>query len=95
VFDNNGVFIRKWGSAGSGDGEFQHPTGIAVDQEGNVYVADYENQRVQKLDASGSFVQAWSTESGGTPEGIAIDADGHIYVTDYDRGRVEVRGQRR
>ena len=43
VFDLEGQFLREWGSEGEGDGEFFGPSGIALDGEGNVYVADSEN----------------------------------------------------
>ena len=36
VFDSNGRFLRKWGSEGSGDGQCNRPTGIAIDRAGNV-----------------------------------------------------------
>ena len=39
-FDSNGNFITKWGTEGTGDGQFSNPDGIAVDSSGNVYVAD-------------------------------------------------------
>ena len=92
VFDNDGTFLRKFGSGGFDEGEFRHPTGIAVDANGNVYVADYENKRVQKFNRNGEFILSWQIGSGtpGTPEGIGIDANGRIYITDYDRGRVEI-----
>ena len=47
VFDTNGKFIAKWGSDGSGDGQFLSPMGIEVDTAGRVYVTDRENRRVQ------------------------------------------------
>ena len=50
------VFILKWGSSGSGDGQFNYTYGIAVDGSGNVYVADTSNHRVQKFSISGSIV---------------------------------------
>ncbi|MBI4378159.1 MAG: SBBP repeat-containing protein [Nitrospinae bacterium] len=39
----------KMGSSGTGDGQFNHPVGIAVDSSGNVYVADEYNHRIQKF----------------------------------------------
>jgi DNA-binding beta-propeller fold protein YncE len=37
-FDSNGNFLAKWGSFGTGDGQFHSPYGVAVDSSGNVYV---------------------------------------------------------
>ena len=48
-FDSDGNFITKWGSSGTGDGEFSLPHGIAVDSSGNAYVADTMNNRIQKF----------------------------------------------
>jgi len=42
-------FITKWGSKGTKDGQFKTPTCVAVDSSGNVYVADYGNNRIQKF----------------------------------------------
>lgn len=39
----------RWGSTGSGDGQFNDPEGVAADGSGNVYVADYINNRIQKF----------------------------------------------
>lgn len=47
-FDSNGKFITKWGSRGSGDGQFHRlPEDVAVDSLGHVYVADTRNHRIQ------------------------------------------------
>jgi len=48
-FTSDGVFLARWGTSGSADGEFDGPAGIAVDASGNVYVADDGNARVQKF----------------------------------------------
>ncbi|MGH9981494.1 MAG: 6-bladed beta-propeller [Nitrososphaeraceae archaeon] len=47
VFDKNGKFISKLGSKGKQDGQFNRPEDIAIDPEGNVFVADTGNSRIQ------------------------------------------------
>jgi DNA-binding beta-propeller fold protein YncE len=47
VFAPSGELLGQWGTTGSGPGEFREPTGVAVDEAGLVYVADYVNRRVQ------------------------------------------------
>jgi DNA-binding beta-propeller fold protein YncE len=42
-------FITKWGSKGEGDGQFFSPRAVALDSSGNVYVADTNNNRIQKF----------------------------------------------
>jgi len=78
-FDNQGNFLLKWGSTGTGIGQFNYPVGIAVDASGNVYVVDSGDQRVQKFDSSGNFLLQWYGPQGGQ---ILAGRDGYIY-TDY------------
>jgi len=84
----------KFGGDGVSKGQFKHATGIAVDANGNIFVADYEAKRIQKFDAGGNVLAAWfmgtDIKVKGTPEAIAVDANGNVYVTDYDLGRMQV-----
>jgi DNA-binding beta-propeller fold protein YncE len=48
-FTTNGAFLAQWGSPGAGNGQFHDPRGVSVDPDGNVYVVDSVNQRVQKF----------------------------------------------
>ena len=53
-FTSAGVFISQWGTEGNGsfrrgDGQFDEPGGIAVASDGSVYVADTDNNRIQKF----------------------------------------------
>ena len=56
VFTKEGKFLFKWGSSGSGDGEFNIPWGIDIDKHGDVYVADWRNDRIQKFAPDGRFL---------------------------------------
>jgi DNA-binding beta-propeller fold protein YncE len=54
-FDKDGRFIRQWGSTGSENGQFMGVKSLAVDAQGNVYVADVGNKRIQVFDGDGNF----------------------------------------
>jgi len=57
-FDKNGDWVKQWGKPGSGEGEFNTPHSIASDKEGNIYVADRGNRRIQVFDSDGTFKRA-------------------------------------
>ncbi len=92
--------LRKIGTTGHNHelttpGDFSRPTGVAVDQDGNLYVCDTLNNRVEIFDADGKFVSAFGKAGDGPgyfarPKGIAIDSDGHIWVADGQQDRVQV-----
>jgi DNA-binding beta-propeller fold protein YncE len=82
------------GGRGSDKGQFDSPTGIAVDGSGNVFVADTNNARIEKFAPSGTFLGAMGIKGTGfgqlgAPNGIAVDKAGNIYVADAARHRVE------
>jgi DNA-binding beta-propeller fold protein YncE len=81
------LLLGYWGGLGSGPGQFNHPGDVAVAPDGNVYVVDRGNDRVQYFTSSGSYLGEWG--STGTapgqfdiPHSIAIGQDGSIYVPD-------------
>ena len=91
-FDADGVLLEVVGRRGARPGQFQRPTGVAVDGQGQVFVADGDNHRVQKFDADGQFLAQWGRQGEGNgefqrPSGIAIDQQGVIYVSDELRHR--------
>ena len=92
-FDSNGKIIKKWGSKGSGDGQFISPEGLAIDSSGHVYVSDNGNSRIQKFDSNGNFITKWNFKDPAnghfiSPEGLAIDSSGHVFVTNYNSNMI-------
>jgi DNA-binding beta-propeller fold protein YncE len=86
--------VKQWGSSGSGNGQFSNPHGIAIDSSGNVYVADSNNDRIQKFDNNGTFIKQWGSSGSGNgqfsnPHGIAIDSSGNVYVADSGNKRIQ------
>ncbi|MCM2357205.1 MAG: 6-bladed beta-propeller [Geobacteraceae bacterium] len=95
VVSNTGAFLEKWGTLGSGNGQFNYPSGVAVDSNGNVYVADTNNHRVQVFSSTGTFLTKWGTYGSDDgqfkyPFGIAVALNGKIYVSDSGNQRVQV-----
>jgi subtilisin family serine protease len=79
-------FMAKWGSVGIGESEFLYPMFIAVHPNGEVYVSDLMNGRIQVFDSAGTLLRAWSLQ--GWPGGIAVDQDGTLLVVDALYGRL-------
>jgi len=81
------------GGKGSDKGQFDSPTGIAVDSTGNTLVADTGNGRIEKFSPTGTLLSTIGTKGSGQgqfaqPNGIAIDRVGKIYVADAGNHRV-------
>jgi len=78
------VLVNEWGSKGKNDGQFNCPSCLAVDLDGNIYVSDSYNYRIQKFDSTGKFLTKWPVnlvnEQLFYPGRIAIDLKGYIYV---------------
>jgi DNA-binding beta-propeller fold protein YncE len=85
-FSPDGHVLSSWGSKGSGDGQFNDPTSVAVDSTTNkVYVADPRNRRIQVFDSEGKFLTKWSVPEWGQPAGfedLVIDSKmGRVYAS--------------
>ncbi len=89
------LLAMRFGSEGVDDGEFSSPTGVAVDKEGNIYVADTDNHSIQKFDKDGKFLARWGGDPDSVegsfyyPRGLATDPEGFVYVADSGNNRVQ------
>ncbi len=104
VYDADSLKLkRKIGTTGHNHelttpGDLAKPTGLAVDDDGNLYVCDTLNDRVEIFDADGKFIRTFGKAGDGPgyfarPKGIAIDGDNHIWVADGMQDRVQVFNQ--
>ncbi len=101
--DPTGNVLHIWGSFGdvtigeAAGGTFNQPWGIAIDQQGFVYVADTWNHRIQKFDGEGNFISQWGyfgqaeapTAFWG-PRDIAIDKNNRLFISDTGNKRIVV-----
>jgi DNA-binding beta-propeller fold protein YncE len=69
-FDKHGVFVKSWGQKGTEPGQFAAARAIAVDAQGNVYVADSGNKRIQVFDNDGNFKSQITNV--GSPQALCI-----------------------
>ena len=90
VFDTeSGQRVSTIGERGSGNGQFNFPTQVALDKDGRIYVADTLNFRVEVFGPDYKFLEAWGKQGNRLgdfmkPKGIAIDPFQNIYVVDSD-----------
>lgn len=87
IFSGDGKALGEIGRRGGANGEFNFPTRVAVDRNGNLYVTDTLNFRLQVFDPNGKFAGTFGRHgdtSGefASPKGIALDSEGHIYVVE-------------
>jgi DNA-binding beta-propeller fold protein YncE len=87
VFTPTGQLLKEIGHAGNDLGGFTQPMMLAFAPDGSFFVADWENSRVERFDASYQATDSWST--GFRPFGVAVDALGRVYAPDADQRRVD------
>ena len=98
IFDQNGTFITQFGSAGLLEGQFDEPVGIALGPEGQIYIADTWNQRIQEFVTDEDSLEyyplrewqivGWYGQSLDNKPYLAVDSQGYIYVSDPEGYRI-------
>jgi streptogramin lyase len=96
VFNSNGTYLSQIGcatgacSAGSGNGKFNGPQGVSVDKSGNIWVADWNNGRIEEFSSSGTYLTQGSGPGGGAPAALAFDASGNVWLANYGPCQVQM-----
>ena len=98
-FDPDGNFMKAWGKfgfawRGAEAGKFDVPWGVATDQQGNLFVSDTSNARIQKFQSDGTPLIKWGRDGSFDgaffyPRGLAVDFVGNIYVADEGNHRIQ------
>ncbi len=96
IYTPSGTFIRAigTGTAGAGKGQLNAPRDAATDDKGNIYVADYANNRIAKFSPTGAWIKAWGTEGGQNgqfrrPYGVDVDVQNNVWVADNTNHRIQ------
>jgi len=88
-------FVTKWGTKGTGDGQFLRAHDIDFDPSGEfIYVSDRDRNDIQKFDSEGNFITKWGSTGSAPgqfdiPYGLDVDSDGNVYVADRENHRIQ------
>jgi sugar lactone lactonase YvrE len=88
------LFHSAYGSFGAGDSQFNTPTDVAIGPEGDLWVADYANNRVQHFNPAGEYIGQFGSQGSGAgklnnPASIELDAEGNVWVADKGNSRIQ------
>jgi streptogramin lyase len=96
VLSETGDFVRQFGTAGSGPGQFAQPDAVDVDTQGNVWIGDQNNHRIQRFDQEGKYVGQFGSAGAGQgqfsfgfPFGITTNGKGSLWVADAKNHRIQ------
>jgi len=91
----SGEVVQRIGSKGTEDGKFRFPSFITVDKDGNLFVTDPLNFRVQMFSSSGEFIRSFGYPEAGPggmvrPKSLAVTRDGKLYISDAGMEIVQI-----
>ena len=94
VFNREGHFQYKFGKQGQGDGEFNCPGYLLVNESQHLFVCDRENHRVQVFELKGKFIGKFGTKGSklgefDRPLSVAMLSNGRIVVSDEFNHRIQ------
>lgn len=87
-------YVSQFGSRGSGAGQFEEPSGVAVASNGDLWVADQRNDRVEEFSAAGEYLRDFGSAGSGEgeldgPTAVAVNSHGDVWVVDSQNDRIE------
>ncbi len=88
-----GQFVTQWGGYGTGAGQMEDPYDMAIGLNGNIYVADTDNSRIEKFNPNGGLIWTVSATTVPTldyPTALTVDSSGNIFIENFDNGVVDV-----
>jgi len=99
VYDKNNNYLKQKsgefnkGFLGEVESWLKMPSAIAIGSQGNIFIADSENNRIQKFSPQGEFLTAFGSKGRGKnklsyPIGVDVDQNGDVYVVDYGNQRI-------
>ena len=87
--------LRRWGCIGTGPGQFDDPSGVAISSGGDIVVCDAGNNRVQVFRSDGTFVRQWGSDGAAPgqfqyPASVAVSSADEVFVADHGNCRIQV-----
>lgn len=88
------LYGLQFGSEGTGNGQFDHPADVAVAPNGDLWVLDMYNNRLEEFNEDGEYIRQFGSKGAGAgqfnnPDALAVDASGNVWVLDPENDRVE------
>jgi len=86
--------VFRFGQPGKKTGQLNNPRGLFLDKQGNFFISDGDNHRVQKFTAKGEFIKTWGKKGivegeFDSPRGILVDDDRYVFVADHFNNRLQ------